>query len=273
MGRLILVWQQAASQRGSALVAVIFTLLIVAAITGSLLTATRTELTLSQTLGLETEHELLAEGGIAVAILNFSDPDSKTPFIPDGRSYEIRLEGKRLSLRVESEAGKINLNQSPNPLLRRLLAACGGETETELLAKAIDSHNAPKDAPAKAFLTVDELKRLPGADAAPIVAIEPFVSVYNFKAEPDFGLASAKLKALMSEGQGPTPAERGVAASGAASNRSGIFTVTASILEEAGASIRAIIYFTGDKREPFYVFDWRRDRGHDSSVCGEAPAQ
>jgi general secretion pathway protein K len=273
MARLVLVRRQAASQRGSALIAVIFTLLIVAAITGSLLTATRTDLTLSQTLELETENEFLAEGGIAVAILDFSDPESKTLFIPDGRSYEMNLEGKRLSVRVESEAGKINLNQSPNPLLKRLLAVCGGETQTEPLANAIDGHNAPKDGSAKAFLTVDELKRLPGAGAALVAAIEPYVSVYNFKAEPDFELAPEKLKTLMNEGHGPTPSERGVAASSRPSNRSGIFTVTASILEEAGASIRAIIYLTGDKREPYYVFDWRRVRSQDSSVCGEALAQ
>ena len=89
-------------------------------------------------------------------------------------------------MQVQSEAGKINLNQSPNPLLNRLLRSCGGESRAELLGKAIDAHIATKDGSAKTFLTVDELKRLPGASDELIEAIEPYVSVYNFRAEPDF---------------------------------------------------------------------------------------
>ena len=64
--------EHAASARGSALIAVIFTLLIVAVITGSLITQTRTDLILSRTLELGIENELSAEGGIAVA-----DPQSQ----------------------------------------------------------------------------------------------------------------------------------------------------------------------------------------------------
>jgi general secretion pathway protein K len=270
MRRLALVRKYAGCARGSALIAVVFTLLVVAAITGSLITATRTDLTLIRTLELEFRDELLAESGVAVAILNLSDPKNETPFAPDGRAYAVSVDGKRLSVQVQSEAGKINLNQSPNRLLKRLLDACGDEGQAELLGKAIERHGAAKDGAAKAFLTVDELRRLPGANAGLIAAIEPYVSVYNFKAEPDFGVAPQKLKELMTEGQGRTPSERAVASSGADSSRSGIFTITASILDDVqGASIRAIVYITGDKREPYYVFDWRRITGRENASCGE----
>ncbi len=271
---LALLWNYAASVRGSALVAVIFTLLVVAAITGSLITQTRTDLVLSQTLQLGVENELLAEAGISIAILNLSDPNNKDPFIADGRAYDVSVEGKHLSVQVQSEAGKINLNQSPNPLLKRLLRACGGEGQGELLGNAIESHGAIKDGPAKTFLTVDELRRLPGASAELIAAIEPYVSVYNFRAEPDFGLAPERLKALMTEGAGRPPSETQAHPAATLSNRSGIFTIMASILDSgAGASIRAIVYLTGDKREPYYVFDWRRVTGSESAACKEAQTQ
>jgi hypothetical protein len=132
MTRLASIWEHAASARGSALVAVILTLLVVAAITGGLITQTRTDLILSRTLELGIENELLAEGGIAFAILNLSDPDNNAPFIPDGRIFSVTVDGKGLSLQVQSEAGKINLNQSPNPLLNRLLRACGGEGQQDI---------------------------------------------------------------------------------------------------------------------------------------------
>jgi len=267
-------WKRAASASGSALIAVIFTLLVVAAITGSLITATRTDITLSGTLAREVESELLAESGIAVAILNLSDPKNNAPFTPDGRAYELSVDGRRLLIEVQSEAGKINLNQSPNPLLKRLLGACGGEGGAELLGKAIENHNAVKDGRAKAFLTVDELKRLEGASAELVAAIEPYVSVYNFRAEPDFGLAPEKLKQLMAEDHSQTPSGAEAAPLPELSNRSGIFAVTASVLEEVrGSSIRAIVYLTGDKREPYYVFDWRRLARRESAQCGEAHAQ
>ena len=274
MTRLASIWEHAASARGSALVAVILTLLVVAAITGGLITQTRTDLILSRTLELGIENELLAEGGIAFAILNLSDPDNNAPFIPDGRTFSVTVDGKGLSLQVQSEAGKINLNQSPNPLLNRPLRACGGEGQAELLGKAIEAHVAAKDGPAKKFLTVDELKRLPGASAELIAAIEPYVSVYNFRAEPDFGLAPEGLKALITEGQSRTPSDTLAPPAGANSNRSGIFTIMASALDSGGgASIRTIIYLTGDKREPYYVFDWRRVTSHERVACGEAQAQ
>jgi general secretion pathway protein K len=173
MRRIVVIRKRAASASGSALITVIFTLLVVAAITGSLITATRTDLSLSWTLEREVEDELLAESGIALAILNLSDSKNEAPFTPDGRAYELSVDGRRLLIEVQSEAGKINLNQSPNPLLKRLIGACGGEGDAELLGKAIESHNAAKDGRAKAFLTVDELKRLEGASAELIAAIEP----------------------------------------------------------------------------------------------------
>jgi general secretion pathway protein K len=274
MMRLVSIWKHAASTRGSALLAVILTLLVVAAITGGLITQTRTDLILSRTLELGIESELLAEGGIAVAILNLSDSKNTSPFIPDGRAVGVTVDGKGLSLQVQSEAGKINLNQSPNPLLKRLLRSCGGEDQAELLGKAMDARIAVKDGPANTFLTVDELKRLPGASAELIQAIEPYVSVYNFRAEPDFGSAPERLKALITEGQGRPPSETLLPPAGANSSRSGIFTITASVLDSgAAASIRAIVYLTGDKREPYYVFDWRRIAAHESTGCGEAQAQ
>jgi hypothetical protein len=220
------------------------------------------------------ESELLAEGSIAFAILNLSDPNNNAAIIPDGRAFSVTVDGKDLSLQVQSEAGKINLNQSPNPLLNRLLRACGGEDQAELLGKAIDTHNAVKDGPVKAFLTVDELKRLPGASAELIEAIEPYVSVYNFRAQPDLGLAPERLKSLITEGEGRMPSDALAPPAGVNSNRSGIFTITTTVLDGgAGASIRTIVYLTGDKREPYYVFDWRRITGHENAACREAQAQ
>jgi general secretion pathway protein K len=274
MRRVVVIWKRTGSASGSALIAVIFALLVVAAITGSLITATRTDLTLSRTLEHEVEDELSAESGIALAILNLSDPKNEAPLTADGRTYELSVDGRRLLIEVQSEVGKINLNQSPNPLLKRFLGACGSEGDAELLGKAIESHNAAKDGGAKAFLTVDELKRLEGASAEFIAAIEPYVSVYNFRAEPDFGLAPDKLKELMADGPARKPSGAAAAPLSALSSRSGIFTITASILEEVrGSSIRAIVYITGDKREPYYIFDWRRLARSESAHCGEAPAQ
>jgi general secretion pathway protein K len=274
MTRVAHVCRHAASARGSALIMVVFALLVVAVITGSLISQTRTDLILSRTLELGVQSELSAEGGIAAAILDLSDPNNKTPIVADGRSYNVDIDGVHLSLQVQSENGKINLNQSPNPLLKLLLRSCGGERQAGLLGSAMDDHFAVKDGPPKTFLTVDELKRLPGASAELIEAIEPYVSVYNFRATPDFALAPERLKALITEGHDRPPSDALTSAAGLQSNRSGIFTITASVLDRgAGASIRTIVYVTGDKREPYYVFDWRRVTSHESAACGKGQAQ
>lgn len=275
MTHLAFIRHHAASPRGSALVAVVFTLLVVAAIAGSLITQTRTDLILSRNIELAVESEFLAEAGIAMAIFSLSDPNNKAPFIPDGRAYSVTMDGKRLSVRIQSEAGKINLNQSPNPLLKRLLRVCSGEPQAELLGNAIEGHGAARGGPVKKFLTVDELRRLPGASAEPIAAIEPYVSVYTFREEPDFDLAPQKLKGLMSEAAERASAAAHTRPAGAQASRVGVFTITAALLDSASpASIRAIVYLTGDKREPYYVFDWRYGSGGpDSAACGESEAQ
>jgi general secretion pathway protein K len=279
MTRFVLVWKHAASARGSGLIAVVFALLLIAAITGSLVTQTRTDLALSRNLELGVENDLSVEAGIVFAIFNLSDPDNKDPFIADGRAYHVDIDGNRLSLQIQSEAGKINLNQSPNPLLFRLLLSCAGE-KADLLSKAIAAHIMAENGAAKVFLTIDELKRLPGASEEFVSAIEPFVSVYNFRAEPDFNLAPERLKALITESQTRTAPDALAAPGRASLNRSGIYTITASLRDSAaGASIRSIIYFTGDKREPYFVLDWRRVASRrqitsrESVVCEEVQSQ
>lgn len=273
MTRVASALSHALSARGSALIAVVFTLLIVGAITGSLIAQTRTDLALSQNLEIGVENDLSAEAGIAVAILNISDPNNKSPFIPDGRAYDVNIDGKFLTVQVQSEAGKINLNQSPNPLLKRLFHSCTDEGSAEILGRAVESRTAARDGPAKAFLTVDELRRLPGASEDLVAAIEPFVSVYNFRAVPDFRLAPDRLKALIMEGQSRTPSDLAPSAV-TSSNLSGIYTITATVVDQtARASIRTVVYVTGDKREPYYVLDWRRVGDRKYVACREAQAQ
>jgi general secretion pathway protein K len=258
------------SKEGSALIAVVFVLLIAAAIAGSLIGGARSDLQLSSNYELQLENELASEAGIAAAILSLSDPGARPSLIANGQGFTLSAGKKQLRVSIANEAGKINLNRTPNPLLRRLLqTVCPDDSGALELWSAIEAALARTKEGEKTFLTVEEIGRLPGASAKLLAAIEPYVSVYSFRDVPDFGLAPSKLQALMSEGGNATglaaAQSRSPTNSGAAS---GVFTISASAAgSAASAPIEAVVYVTGDPARPYRILEWRQKAWTDKADC------
>jgi hypothetical protein len=176
-----------------------------------------------------------------------------------------------LRLSIGNEAGKINLNHKPNPLLKRLIeTVCPAESGASLMWNAIEAALSATKEGEKAFLRADQIGRLPGASEKLVAAVEPYVSVYSFRQVPDFGLAAPRLQALMSEGGNATglasaQSQRGMPQAALA----GVFTIKATALESgAAAPTEAVVYITGDPSQPYRILDWRQRPWRDAADCG-----
>jgi type II secretory pathway component PulK len=259
-----------ASQEGSALIAVVFTLLIASALAASLMETTRSDLRLSINYERDLESELLSEAGIAAAILTLSDPRTNPYHRANGRAFMIEAGPKLAEVAIESEAGKINLNHKGGPLLKRLLeTVCPGHPGTQQLLSAIEAALGAVPQGERAFRTVGEIGRLPGATADLLAAIEPYVSVYSFREVPDYGLAPPALQSLMAEGGNAT----GIAAAQSQKNNtglpnSGIFTIRAKPADSQAAPFAATVYITGDAAQPYKMLAWRRTALTGDTGCG-----
>jgi type II secretory pathway component PulK len=259
-----------ASQDGSALIAVVFTLLFASALAASLMGTTRSDLRLSINYERQIESELSSEAGIAAAILMLSDPRANPSALAKGQAFTVEAGSKPVEVSIESEAGKINLNHKGSPLLKRLLeTVCPDNPGTGQLWGAIEAALGAAPQGEKAFRMFGEIGRLPGATPGLLAAIEPYVSVYSFREAPDYGLAPPMLQSLMAEGGNAT----GIAAVQSQRNNtgvpnSGIFTIKAKPADSAAAPLEAIVYITGDAAYPYKVLAWRQKPWAFDAGCG-----
>ena len=260
---------RAKSREGSALIAVVFTLLIAATITASLTGGTRSDLELSHNYELQFQSELASEAGIAAAILSLSDPAAGAP-LTNGQDFPLTVNSRPLRVSIQNEAGKINLNHKPNLLLKRLIeSVCPAASGAPQLWNAIEASLSAAKVGEKAFLRVDQIGRLPGASETLVTAIGPYVSVYSFREVPDFGLAAPKLQALMSEGGNATGLASAQSQRGAPqAAMAGVFTIRATALENtAPLPLEAVVYITGDPGQPYRILDWRQRPWLDAADC------
>lgn len=163
------------SQRGIALIVVMWILVLLTIVVGTYAVLARTESMQSRFLFDTTRARYAAEAGVHRAAYEMRNSDLETRWVPDGRAYLIDFGAAEVEIRITDESGKIDLNSSGAELLSNLFISRGmDETEAWHLADAIED-----------WRDEDELPRLYGAELAEYEAAgypygpanEPFGSV------------------------------------------------------------------------------------------------
>ena len=186
--------------RGVALIAVLWLVMLLAVIAGSLMMLTRTELGLSRNLVVSARAEALAEGGVPLAVLRLLDPEPETRWQGNGVSHDIVLEAGTLQITVRDAAGLIDVNAAPPDLLAGLFRAAGLDDDAaSSLADRVADWRDADDTPLsngaeqadydaagqevrvanKPFLTPDEIQRVPGVTLDLYPRIAPAITVYS----------------------------------------------------------------------------------------------
>lgn len=148
-----------ANDTGFSLPVVLWSLLLASLLVIAFLAASRTSIRIASNTASHAEAAALAEAGITIAILDLVEASRLQGVgrrIPvDGEAVRCRMQADAdLTLIVEDEAGKVDLNRADESLLRFLLVGVGSSLgEASTLADRILDYRDP-----------DELRRLNGAE-------------------------------------------------------------------------------------------------------------
>ena len=223
--------QMRSRSRGIAFIVVIWVMVLLTVLLAGFAVIARTEALQARHLAESTRARYMAEVGISRAIWELRNPDPLTRWASDGRNYEFEFEGAKISVGVQDESGKIDINAVDGRVLMRYLEAQGvdGQRAQQIADAVLDWRDAddltqpmgaedvdyeregyPYGAADNGFQTVGELQQVMGMDYDLFSRLESDLTIWGGNSMPSAG--SASLAVLMSfPGMTPQMAEQLIA--------------------------------------------------------------
>lgn len=284
------------SQRGIALMLVLWVLALLTIIAVGMTAAQRTESTLARNQLGTVRFRAAAEAGVNFTVLNLLAPppvleEEPDAWIPDGAPRPWTFAGETLEISVFNEASRIDLNKASKTLLVALTKALElPEDEAIALADAIEDWRDPddltqlngaedgeyqdagrsygaKDGP---FDSVEELQQVLGVDSELYRALAPALTVDTGSADVDLEFAAPLVQAALQETtlkeaeaakqEKEMLADAGFVEGPAISRGGPLYRIRVTRLDdggEPGLSMEALVLVEQGKRPPFSLL-WRR---------------
>ena len=205
------------TQRGVALILVLWVTILLTVIAGSFAFAMRTDMQVVQNSVAVARAEAAANAGVHRALLElFKPPGDAERWQADGRAHEFTLAGAKVTASALDESGKIDINTAAIELMKGLFLAAGlKDEEAVALVDAVqdwrdaDNLRRPNGAeepeyraaglkykPANApFQTIEELQLVLGVKPEIYRRIAGFITVYS--RQPGLNAAIASRAALL----------------------------------------------------------------------------
>ena len=205
--------------RGAALLLVLWLVALLTALVGAYALTARIEALQGRVGSRVAIAQEIARAGMEYALVRVADRNPETHWQPNGRAYAWRFDGHDVQVRIIDETGKVDLNQADVPLLSRLMQALGEPPDaSDALAAAIvdwrdaDDLGQPvggaedgdyaaagrpygaKDAP---FETIAELEQVLGMTPDLYARLEPFLTLYSGRGQPDATYAQGPVLVAM----------------------------------------------------------------------------
>ena len=173
-------------QRGIALVLVLWVMALLAVMMVGFASDARTELKLARNQADAARARAIADTGVSIALLNVLDNTEETTWRLDGETHRLVYGDGTISVSVQDEGGKIDINLAPPALLVGLFRTLG-IAEAEALAGAIfdwrRQHGGEASEGARSrngpFLALEQLRAVPGMTPAAYERAAPFLTVYT----------------------------------------------------------------------------------------------
>lgn len=279
-------------ERGFALVTVLWAAMILAIIAASVMQTGRTETRIARNRLQAAELNAIADAALNIAILRLLDPSIPMQPPVDATPFAVSFAGYTVRVRVQDEAGRIDLNTAQEALLLRLLISVGIAPEPAQVlvdrildwrdpgidkrlngAKVNEYHDAglsygPRNGP---FEAVDELRLVLGMTRPLFDLLAPALTVYSQTPWVDVDVAPEQvLRALVDERRigsilDARRAEmtedgtmRAPTADSASVKLGHTFTITAEVAGPAPlrAERRAVVRLTGYRKPAVLVYRW-----------------
>lgn len=205
-------------QKGVALVLVLWISVLITVLLASFSLSARVEALQGRNLLDSTRARYAAEAGLhrAAYELRGNNPDQR--WVADGRPYTFDLEGAEVVVEIYDETGKVDLNVADLQILTALFQSVGAAMdEADALANAVMDWRDPDDlvslngaeaaeyqaagrnyGPRNApFETVSELQQVLGMSFERYRELEPLLTIYSGRAQPNPAFASPEVLRLM----------------------------------------------------------------------------
>jgi len=198
-------------QRGVALLIVLWVLVLLSIVAGTLALLSRAENLEARTLFDGARARMGAIAGVQRAAYEMRNPDEASKWVADGRDYQFQLDDVQVTIAVTDESGKLDLNAATPELLYNLLFNHSNDAQlAEMLVDSIldwrdeDDATRPLGAEADAyesaglawvppnqpFVTVEEVQQVLGMTYPLYAQIEPALTVFSGRSDVNAGFAS-----------------------------------------------------------------------------------
>ncbi|HYH20187.1 MAG TPA: hypothetical protein VD995_16370 [Azospirillum sp.] len=255
-------------QAGFALLLVLWSLLLLSIVTTALNRDARDELRLARNGAAAAKAEALADAGIARAVFGLLNLRPEERWRGDDRPYAFPLGAGRVDVRVQDEAGLIDLNAAPEELLASLFSVAGApDDQAATVARGIAERRSTPDLGGP-FEAVEALVSLPGMSRDLLARAAPFLTVATRQRVVDATVAPMAVvlalgtdpqaaEAMMAEREG-SEAAAGAAGRAAPSQRR-LFRIRAEATVDGARFVRvSVIRLTYASERPYLVLSWRR---------------
>lgn len=177
------------SQKGAALILVLWIVMLLASLALGLLLEVRTQVQLGNATLRGSQALIAAEAGLPLLIKELSG--MATLSVSDSVVKIYQLDQATLSVEVHSENGKLDLNFCSSDAFLKLLRAEGAAPITsEVWVSQLESLRKS----GKRLAQLEELLDLEGASFEVFERIHPMITVWSGRLMPDPGLASEPLR-------------------------------------------------------------------------------
>lgn len=268
-----------ARQQGAALVLVLWLVTLLSIMATGHSRNTHTDVMLASRLVETTKARGLAEAAVNHVILQMLGKHRDIDLPSDGTVFAVPVRDARVAVAIRDATGLVDLNTA-NPELLDALFRAGAVDDAHrpgLIDAVLDwrdkddlarldgfedadyrASGAPWTARDGAFVSVEELRYLPGMTQALYDRLAPLVTVYSGRGDVDMKFAPPALIAGLTGTELPVdPAARDDGQSGDARNGTFHIYAAADGGAETTASVEAVVRISRSSPRPFVVLTWR----------------
>lgn len=199
----------------------------------------------------------------------------------DGNAHLVAMQGSVVSVTVEDEAGKIDLNAAPADLLSNLFRAAGSDTaKADGLAAAVIAWRTPAGRPAQPdapdvqakswtkhgpFNSIDELEQVPGFSRLDIVRLRSNLTVFSPRGGVNRAAAPQLVRAALNSGlsstaedEAPAAPDLDMPADVLLNGRALTIRATVGEATKAPLVLEQTVRFVDDRANRIRVLGWRQ---------------
>ena len=294
--------------KGFILVLVLWAMIVLALMAAGFSSAIRSHLHATASAGEIARAEAIADGGVNLALMDLvaarQNTNTARRFAADGTSNACRAAGQaELIIRIEDEAGKVNLNLANEGLLSTLFMGLGASADdaggyANRILDFIDGDDDPRpngaeradyaaagsqlDAKNGPLDSADELEQVLGLPPDLITQVKAYTTVHSGLAGIDAAVASPRLLAALDAASLETATggldrvtsafgDAGLPAKFAARSNQRAYTINVLARLTSGVQVvsQAVVEFPERRESRYVLHQWRRGsaNGFDSPAA------